>query len=126
MAPKILIIDDDRLNIALLKFAFKEKGYDVFTAIDGEDGIKSVKMFKPEIILLDIQMPNMNGFEFMGEIKTIPGGAAIPVLILTANDSMQDVFFSEGVKGYYVKPVDPVKIEAKVRQVLGITGDIKG
>jgi CheY-like chemotaxis protein len=124
MAPKILIVDDDRLNITLLKFFLKDKRFDVITAGDGLEGLKAVSEQHPDLIILDVHMPNMNGFEFMGEIKTLPGGENIPVIMLTANENMQDMFYSEGVKGYFVKPVDPPKMEAKIRQVLGITGEI--
>ena len=69
-------------------------------------------------------MPKMNGFEFMSELKCLPEGGATPVIMLTSNDNMQDMFYSEGVKGYFVKPVDPLKMEARIRQLLGITGEI--
>jgi CheY-like chemotaxis protein len=119
MAFKVLLVDDDRLNITLLQFSLKEKNYEVTSASDGDDALKAVRAAKPDIIVLDVQMPRMSGFEFMGEIKKIPGGAEIPVIMLTANENMQDIFFSEGVKGYFVKPVDPVKLEQKIRQCLG-------
>jgi len=90
MIPKILIVDDDRLSVTLLKVTFKEHHYEVLTASDGQEGLEVVRAGKPELIILDIQMPNMSGFEFMGELKTIPGGAAIPVIMLTVNDNMQN------------------------------------
>ncbi|MBF0593494.1 MAG: response regulator [Candidatus Omnitrophica bacterium] len=124
MSPRILIIDDDRLNITLLKFSLKEKRFEVTTAGDGIEGLQAVAAERPDLIILDVQMPNMSGFEFMSELKSLPGGANIPVIMLTANENMQDIFFSEGVKGYFVKPINPPLIEAKIRQVLGITGDI--
>ncbi len=124
MIPKVLIIDDDRLSITLLKFTLKEKRYDVTVAGDGVEGLKAVAEQKPDIIILDVQMPNMSGFEFMNELKSLAEGRNIPVIMLTSNENMQDMFFSEGVKGYFVKPVNPVQLEAKIRQVLGITGDI--
>lgn len=124
MIPRILIVDDDRLNITLLKFTLKEKRYDVVTAGDGIEGLRAVADFRPDLIILDVQMPNMNGFEFMAELKSLDTGNDIPVIMLTANDNMQDMFFNEGVKGYFVKPIDPPKIEARIRQILGITGEI--
>jgi len=115
---KVLIIDDDRINITLLKFFLKEKRHDVLTADDGVAGLQAVRSFSPDIIILDVQMPRMSGFEFMAELKSLPGASAIPVIMLTANDNMQDMFFAEGVRGYSVKPVDPVKMEAKILEIL--------
>ncbi|NLE64473.1 MAG: response regulator [Elusimicrobia bacterium] len=119
MARKILIVDDDRLNTTLIRFTLKEMGYDVVSADDGRSGIQAMSAERPDLIVLDIQMPGMSGFEFMNELKTMPQGAAIPVIMLTANETLQDVFFSEGVKGYLVKPVDPKVLEAKIRGCLG-------
>ena len=119
MVKKILVVDDDRLNVTLIRFALKEQRYEVATAEDGVLALEAVKSFKPDLIVLDIQMPRMSGFEFMNELKDIPGGSAIPVIMLTANDNMQEIFFSEGVKGYFVKPVDPPALEAKIRACLG-------
>lgn len=119
MAKRILLVDDDRLNITLLKFAFKEDGFEVVSAENGQDGLSAVKQGRPDIIVLDIQMPGMSGFEFMKELKSLPDCAGIPVLMLTANENMQEVFLSEGVKGYFVKPVDPPELLAKVRDLLG-------
>jgi len=68
---------------------------------------------KPNLIILDIQMPNMNGFEFMNELQGTPDGKT-PVIMLTANETMQDVFFMEGVRGYLVKPVNMKLLEEKI------------
>ena len=119
MVKRILVVDDDRLNVTLIRFALKEQRYEVATAEDGVLALEAVRAFKPDLIVLDIQMPRMSGFEFMNELKEIPGGSAIPIIMLTANDNMQEIFFSEGVKGYFVKPVDPPVLEAKIRACLG-------
>ena len=119
MPKKILIVDDDRLNTTLIRFSLKDANYSVVTANDGREGIAIVKAERPDLIILDIQMPEMSGFEFMNELKTLPGASQTPVIMLTANDSMQDVFLSEGVKGYFVKPVDPPRLLAKIKECLG-------
>ena len=119
MPRKVLIVDDDRLTLTLIRFALKEQRYEVATALDGVQALEMVRTFGPDLIVLDVQMPRMSGFEFMNELKGIPGGSAIPVIMLTANDNMQDIFLAEGVKGYFVKPVDPPELEAKIRACLG-------
>jgi CheY-like chemotaxis protein len=119
MPKKILIVDDDRVNTTLIRFSLKEQRYEVECAEDGVQALDAVKRWQPDLVVLDVQMPRMSGFEFMNELKTFPGNN-IPVIMLTANDNMQDIFFAEGVKGYFVKPVDPVKLEAKIRSCLGL------
>jgi two-component system, chemotaxis family, chemotaxis protein CheY len=119
MSKKILVVDDDRLNVTLLQFTLKTKGYDVFAAEDGVEGLEAVSYEKPDLIILDVHMPRMSGFEFMNELKKFSGGVMIPVIMLTANENMQDMFFAEGVKGYFVKPVDPAKLEKKIADILG-------
>jgi|CXWL01.1.fsa_nt_gi CheY-like chemotaxis protein len=113
MKNKILIVDDDRLNITLLQFGLRDKGYEICLANDGREALKVVVQEKPNLIILDIQMPNMNGFEFMNELRETPDGK-IPVIMLTANETMQDVFFMEGVRGYLVKPVNMKLLEEKI------------
>ncbi len=119
MGKKVLIVDDDRLSVTLIRFALKEQMYEVATAEDGIQALDAVKAFRPDLIVLDVQMPRMSGFEFMNELKNIPGGASIPIIMLTANDNMQEIFFSEGVKGYFVKPIDPPTLEDKIRDCIG-------
>ena len=118
MLKKILIVDDDRMSITMIRFALKEQGYDVLTAEDGLQALDVVKESQVDLIILDVQMPNMSGFEFMNELKSLPMGSLIPVIMLTANDNMQDIFMAEGVKGYFVKPVDTHKLLAKIQASL--------
>lgn len=119
MPHKILLIDDDRLNIALVKFALAEQRYEVMIAPDGLDGLKKYNETKPDLIVLDIQMPKMNGYEFMTELRHISPGDHVPVIMLTASETLEDVFRMEGVKGYFVKPVDLPKLIEKIKQLLG-------
>lgn len=117
MSKKILIVDDDRLNATLLEFSLRGKGYEAVIAKDGHEALKALADERPDMIILDIHMPNMNGFEFVNHLQGKPEGK-IPVLILTANDTMQDVFFMEGVRGYLVKPVDMKLLEEKIAACL--------
>jgi CheY-like chemotaxis protein len=115
---RVLVVDDDRLNTTMIRLVFKEK-YDVISAENGRIGLDVVKTERPDLIVLDVHMPEMSGFEFMNELKSLPGGAGIPVIMLTANETMQDLFLCEGVKGYFVKPVNTEKLEAKIKECLG-------
>jgi len=119
MAHKILIVDDEKINIAIVKFGLAEQRYEVAVANDGLEGLELVKKVKPDLIILDVQMPNMNGYEFMAELKLIEHIIPPPVLMLTANETMQDVFHLEGVKGYFVKPVELKKLIKKIVECIG-------
>lgn len=119
MAHKILLIDDDRINTALVKFMLAERSYDVLCAEDGEKGLEMLKAENPDLIILDIKMPRMNGYEFMAELKSLQGVFITPVIMLTAHESLEDIFLVEGVSGYFVKPVDLKGLLQKIEQCLG-------
>jgi CheY-like chemotaxis protein len=119
MPHKILIIDDDRINTALVKFMLAERCYEVICAEDGEKGLEKVKTEKPDLIILDIKMPRMNGYEFMTELKSMQGFLITPVIMLTAHENLEDIFMMEGVSGYFVKPVDLNALLKKIEKCLG-------
>jgi len=119
MAQKILVIDDEETSVVLIKSCLIEKGYKVIVARDGEEGLQAVKEKKPDLIVLDVQMPKMNGYEFMTELKSLQGFTTTPVIMLTGNETMQDVFKLEGVKDYFVKPVKIPEMVDKIIECLG-------
>jgi len=81
--PKILLIENDQFLYKILAVKLKRAGFDIFLAADGEEGIKKVKEVKPNLVLLDLILPKINGFAVLSEIKKIPGLKKIPVVILT-------------------------------------------
>jgi len=115
---KVLVVDDDKMNTTMIRSILKEK-YEVVTAENGRLGIDAVKKERPDLIILDVQMPEMSGFEFMNELSAQPGGSEIPVILLTADEDMQELFYCDGVRGYFVKPVNAEKLEAKIKECLG-------
>ena len=119
MAYKILVIDDDKINVTLVKFALAEQNYSVVFAHDGDEGLKAVRNEKPDLIILDIQMPKMNGYEFMGELKRLQGVKTTPVIMLTANETMEQLFQVEGVKAYFLKPVNLTGLIKRIKEILG-------
>lgn len=102
----ILIVDDDRLIIKILVPYLESKGFKVSSACDGEEGIEAIKSVVPDLLILDVQMPKMNGYSFLFELKKIPGADKLPVIILTSKDGMAEIFKYEGVKEYINKPVN--------------------
>lgn len=119
MPHKILIVDDDEINTALVKFGLASQRYEVLTAADGQQGLNHLKGGPVDLIILDVHMPTMNGFEFMTELKNIQGFTTSPVIMLTASETLEDVFKLEGVRGYFVKPVKMPDLIETIKTLLG-------
>jgi len=104
-AKKILIIDDEKQVIKLLKEYLKEKGYDVITAFDGQEGLEKAQKEKPDMILLDIVMPKLDGVSTLKGLKESSETRAIPVIILTNLETSDGITKSlkEGSTDYLIK-----------------------
>ena len=107
MAKKILVIDDDPTFLKMAQPFLESHGFSVATAMDGEQGIEKLKADRPDLIVLDVQMPKMNGYTFIFEIKKLSGARSIPIIVLTAKEGMAEIFKVEGVKEYLTKPFKP-------------------
>ena len=91
MAYKLLLVDDDKEIIESLKSSLTREGYDVATALDGEEGLRKVKEYDPDIILLDLMMPKLNGFDVLKEIRTKLNNRWRPVIIISANSDLEAI-----------------------------------
>ena len=80
---KVLIIEDDELILRMYQQIFRLKGYEVIVAMNGEEGLEQAQATKPDLIVLDIMMPKLNGLDMLKKLKTMPEIADIPVVILT-------------------------------------------
>lgn len=103
VAPKILIVDDSPLNTKLLKFILDEAGYETIVTSNGEEGIAAVEAHQPDLLLLDVMMPDIDGFEVCRRIKEDPGNENLPIIFITALDQTEDI-----VKGFELGGVDYV------------------
>ena len=110
MPKKILIVDDDGSVLNLLRVFLTEKGFEAHTAQDGLDAIEKLKTVTPDLILLDVIMPKLDGYGFVREIKKNPKFRQIPIVVLTAREMMRDVFIQEGVQHFVVKPYNPEEL----------------
>jgi DNA-binding response OmpR family regulator len=120
-APKkILIIDDDRSIVSVLTFLLKGTGYDVISASSGEEGLDWLGVARPDLIILDITMGGIDGFEFCELVKKYGTFQDIPVIFLSAKDTMGHInqAFELGAADYLVKPVDHRKLIATVQKYL--------
>jgi CheY-like chemotaxis protein len=121
MAHKILVIDDDKGTVEVIKNILVGQNYQVVIAYDGKEGLEQVRSKKPDLIVLDVRMPSMNGYEFVRTLRAETSSAGkimVPVIVLTAKEKMEEVFRLEGAKGYLVKPVDPIKLTQKIEECL--------
>jgi twitching motility two-component system response regulator PilH len=119
MPKVIMIVDDEPVNRELASRKLQEKGYDIMTASDGEDALKKLAQKVPDLILLDVQMPNMNGYAFIMEKSKIPAIASIPVIVLSSYSEMAPLFKRHGVRSYLIKPLNLPELLAKVEQFAG-------
>ena len=105
---KILLVDDTRLNRELAKDLLERKGYQVLEAVCGKEGIEKARQNKPDIILLDIELPDMNGLEVIKVIKKDPEINPIPVVAFTGYNQHeeQENFLAAGFAGFISKPFD--------------------
>lgn len=105
MMKKVLIVDDDMVFQKTMTDKLKEKGFEVFSAIDGEDGLKQAIEIKPDIMLLDIKMPKMDGISLLKELRSTEDMPKMPVLITSNMTGTENIAegLSLGVRGYIIK-----------------------
>lgn len=122
MAPKkILVVDDTPDIVHFLVVRLRSEGFDTLTAYNGLDGLTIAERDRPDLIILDVMMPQLNGFQVCRKIKQNPELEHIPVIFLTAKDQPSDQFWGEevGSSAYLTKPVDPRLVAQTVHELLG-------
>jgi CheY-like chemotaxis protein len=117
---KILLIDDSSVNNLLLQNILEDEGFEVQTAFSGREGLEKMDSDKPDLVVLDIMMPRMDGFEVLNKIISNPVTKDIPVIMLTAkNDSKDEELAREiGAVDYMTKPVDIKNTLQRIRKFI--------
>ncbi len=113
---KILVIDDDPTLLKMLQPFLESHGFAVTVAFDGDEGIEKFRAEQPDLIILDVQMPRMNGYAFIFEMKKLEGAKKVPIIVLTAKEGMVDIFKAEGVKEYITKPFKPEALLSNINK----------
>lgn len=117
---KILIVDDEPDILEFLRYNFTKEGFSVFTASNGTEGIKLAKQYLPNLIILDIMMPDLDGIEVCGILRTFPEFSDTIILFLTARDESYSEIagFEAGADDFVVKPIRPKVLLARVKALL--------
>ena len=104
---KVMVIDDDAALLQTLGWILKDRGYDVVAVSDGTNLLSQIEQERPDLILLDLNMPKIDGREALAEIKADPNLRRIPVVVLTVSKAEEDIFrtYDLGIAGYIPKPV---------------------
>ena len=114
---RILIVDDDRPSLKMTAFLFREEGYNVFTADNGHDALRMIDEKTPDLLILDVMMPGMDGWEVTRQLRRTTN---LPIIILSAKGETTDRVFGLdlGADDYLAKPFEPSELLARVRAVL--------
>jgi twitching motility two-component system response regulator PilH len=117
----VLIVDDSPTEVHVLSGYLKKHGFETETAADGSEGIEKARQLKPDLILMDVVMPGVNGFQATRELARDPRTASIPVVMVTTKGLETDKIWGmrQGAVDYLVKPVTEAQLVEKVRAALG-------
>ncbi len=118
---RILIVDDEPDILKVMRFRLTQRGYEIATAVNGQEGLERAKEFKPDLILADIVMPKMKGDELCRRIKADPATRHMAVIIMTASIIGQTPEAIHKIKadGFILKPFEPQELFEKIKDLIG-------
>lgn len=122
MTRKILTCDDEKHIVRLIQVNLERQGYEVITAYNGKECLEKVEAEHPDLIVLDVMMPEMTGFEVLEVLKKNPETENIPIIMLTARAQDADVLrgWQSGVECYLTKPFNPMELIAFVKRIFSM------
>ncbi len=122
MNDKILIVDDEPNIVSMLADVLSDAGYDTQTIDNGRDALEAARHDHPDLMLLDVQMPQLDGFEVASRLKADPATASIPIIMLSAMEGRgaRVIGLESGAEEYLSKPFDPAELLARIRNLLSL------
>jgi DNA-binding response OmpR family regulator len=121
MAKKVLIVEDEDLIVRVLSIRLEGLGYKVFSAVDGEEGLKAARREKPDLVILDIGLPGIDGTTLCELIKSSPETKDVKVIMLTGKKLVGDMekSFEAGADAYVNKPYEWARLQAHIEKLIG-------
>lgn len=121
-AIKILVVDDETDFRTIIASVLERAGYDVVTAVDGFEALEKFATAKPNLLLLDGHLPDLDGFEVCRRLRSTPAGAKVPIILCTVRSAISNVSegLGAGATGYLLKPFDPSELLSAVTAALGV------
>jgi len=121
MPSVVLIVDDSATEMAALTGVLKRNGFEVLNAHDADEGLQLARAQRPDIVLMDVVMPGLNGFQATRQLARDPDTSAIPVVMISTKSQETDRVWAmrQGARGYLTKPIDERVLLQTIRQVLG-------
>ena len=118
---KVLIVDDEPLNVDYIEQRLEDLNYEIITAADGQEALDKIKSEHPDLVLLDLMMPVLDGFAVLSEVKADPSLRETPVIIISADHDSKSIVkgIKQGADDYLTKPVNTDLLMKKVKEFLG-------
>lgn len=118
--PRILIVDDEPYNVDYLEQELSDSGYELSSAVNGKEALEKIRSQAPDLVLLDIMMPVMDGFAVLEQVKADPATRGIPIIVISANSDLPSVTkgIQKGAEDYLPKPFEPTILHARISSSL--------
>jgi DNA-binding response OmpR family regulator len=124
MAPKVLLVDDEKSILMMLEVNFRAAGFDVVTATSGAGALEMAVTARPDAVVLDLGLPDVDGWEVVKHLRELDGVASTPIVVLSGTDRNDALVrgYASTVEAYVTKPVEPDELVQIVRRVLARSG----
>jgi CheY-like chemotaxis protein len=118
--PTLLVVEDYDDTRMMMRWILETLGYQVFSAVDGEDAVSVANRIKPDLILMDLHLPLLDGYDAIARIRRCPGLDNVPIIAVTANntEASKTKAYNSGCNAFVAKPIDFEKLESLVKQIL--------